>query len=94
MLSNGEVESYNGRRIRLASDCIFYCYVIADIVGELKKQVSAWRRTADGRGRVLDLGGDYRGFVEVIEWQDLLTDARSRNYSFVAAAGLKYDTQY
>jgi hypothetical protein len=29
--------------------------------------------------------------VEVIEWKDLLSDARLRNHAFLNAAGLRYD---
>lgn len=86
-LKNGEIQSYRGERVRVAEDCIFYCYVVADIVGELKTYTSGWKTTADGRGRWLELNGDFRGTIELIEWRDLLTDARMRNAAYIEAAG-------
>lgn len=34
-LVGGRVESYQQQRVRIAADCVFYCYVVADIVGML-----------------------------------------------------------
>lgn len=87
-LKDGEVESFRGERVRVAPDCIYYCYVVADIVGDLKTYVSGWKTTADGRGRWQELAGDFRGTIEVIEWRDLLTDARMRNAAYIEAAGV------
>lgn len=85
-LANGEVEGLNRQRVRLAPDCVFYCYVIADIVGNLDIHTSAWKTTADGRGRWTDLGGKFRGSIEIIEWADLVKDARARNAAFIQLA--------
>lgn len=82
-LNNGEIETYNGRRVRLAENCVFYCYVVADIIGDLKNHVATWNKTANGRGRWLNLAGDFRGSIEVIEWSDLIVDARARNAAFI-----------
>lgn len=87
-LAGGEIEGFNRERIRVASDCIFYCYVIADIVGNLEVHTSTWRTTANGRGRWIELGGKFRGSIEIIEWKDLITDARARNRAFTHAAGV------
>src|SRR5262249_50335297 len=38
-LRGGELESFDRARIRVAEDCVFYCYVVADIVGDLKQQL-------------------------------------------------------
>ena len=86
-LSNGNIEGYNGDRIRIASDCVFHCYVVADIVGQLEIQTSGWETTANGRGRWMPLKGKYRGSIEIIEWKDLIKDARTRNHAFIHAAG-------
>jgi hypothetical protein len=87
-LVGGKVENYNRERVRIAEDCIFYCYVVADIVGALDVHTSSWRTTSNGRGRWIELSGKYRGSIEVIEWKDLLTDARARNQGFIQAAGV------
>ena len=87
-LVGGNVESYKRERIRIADDCVFYCYVVADIVGMLDIQTSSWRTTSNGRGRWIDLSGKYRGSIEIIEWKDLIADARARNRGFIEAAGV------
>ena len=86
-LAGGQIENFNNERIRVASDCIFYCYVVADIVGTLDMHTSTWRTTANGRGRWIELGGKFRGSIEIIEWKDLIKDARARNHAFIHAAG-------
>lgn len=85
-LANGEVEGLNRQRVRLAADCVFYCYVVADIVGALDVHTSAWKTTADGRGRWTELSGRFRGSIEIIEWADLVKDARARNAVFIELA--------
>ncbi|MBK7162889.1 MAG: ATP-binding protein [Sphingomonadales bacterium] len=90
-LKAGQIEDFNNSRVRIAEDCVFYCYVVADIVGKLEIHTNGWRTTANGRGRIQELGGKFRGIVEVIEWKDLLADARLRNHAFLHAAGLRYD---
>ncbi|PNP95414.1 MULTISPECIES: ATP-binding protein [Sphingomonadaceae] len=90
-LKAGQIEDFNNARVRIADDCVFYCYVVADIVGKLEIHTNGWRTTANGRGRIQELGGKFRGMVEVIEWKDLLSDARLRNHAFLNAAGLRYD---
>ena len=90
-LKNGEIEDFRGGRVRIAEDCIFYCYVIADIVGKLDIHTGAWRTTSSGRGRIQELSGKFRGVIEIIEWADLLGDARLRNHAFLHAAGLRFE---
>lgn len=90
-LQRGEVFDYRNSKVRIADDCIFYCYVVADICGKLEIHTNGWRTTANGRGRIQDLGGKFRGYVEVIEWADLIGDARLRNHAFLHAAGLRYE---
>ncbi|MEL0156794.1 hypothetical protein, partial [Sphingopyxis sp.] len=74
--------------IRIAKDCVFYCYVVADIVGDLVLQLSGWETTSNGQGRIRQLKGDYRGQIEVVQWQDLVNDAWMRNHATLHAAGL------
>lgn len=87
-LKNGEIESFGRDRIRIADDCVFYCYVVADIVGDLKLQLSGWETTANGQGRIRTLKNEYRGSIEVVQWRDLVNDAWMRNAATLQAAGL------
>lgn len=88
-LKGGEVESFERDRIRIADDCVFYCFVVADIVGDLEQQLSNWETTANGQGRIRPLKNQYRGSIEVIQWRDLVNDAWARNAATLHAAGLK-----
>jgi hypothetical protein len=90
-LRSEEIVDYRGARVRVAPDCVYYCYVVADIVGKLEVHTNGWRTTANGRGRMLDLSGKLNGVIEIIEWADLLKDARLRNHAFLHAAGLRYE---
>ena len=87
-LRGGELESFDRGRIRVAPDCVFHCYVIADIIGDLEQQLSNWETTANGQGRIRPLKNQYRGAIEVIQWQDLVNDAWMRNNATLRAAGL------
>jgi hypothetical protein len=87
-LRGGELESFDRGRIRVAPDCVFHCYVVADIVGDLEQQLSNWETTANGQGRIRPLKNQYRGSIEVIQWQDLVNDAWMRNRATLRAAGL------
>ena len=51
-LQNGDIMDFRGGRVRVAGDCIFYCYVVADIVGKLEIHTNSWRTTSNGRGRI------------------------------------------
>ena len=39
-IKKGQIETFNRERLRVKLDCIFYCYIIADIEGKLKQYVS------------------------------------------------------
>ncbi|MDR6903868.1 ATP-binding protein [Rhizobium miluonense] len=89
-MKNGEIETYNRQRVRIAPDCIFYCYVVADIRGDLKEQLAGWSTTANGEGRIRALDNEFKGStIEVIQWQDLVNDAWARNVATLHAAGLR-----
>lgn len=87
-LKGGEIASFDRTRVRVAEDCIFYCYVVADIEGDLEHQLSSWETTSNAQGRIRQLRGAYRGQIEVIQWQDLINDAWLRNRATLHAAGL------
>ena len=87
-LRGGEIESFDRERIRIADDCIFHCFVVADIVGDLEQQLSNWETTANGQGRLRPLKNQYRGSIEVVQWRDLVNDAWARNAATLLAAGL------
>jgi len=87
-LQSGTLADVRGRPIRLDQNTIFYCYIIADIVGKLNDWTFSWQRTADGRGRIYRPNEGFRGSIELIGWDDLLKDAGDRNQAFFDAAGI------
>lgn len=87
-LSGGTITAYNGQNIRISKDCVFHCFVVADIVGKLDIHTSGWETTANGRGKWMALKGKYRGSIEIIEWKDLIKDARLRSHAFTHVAGI------
>lgn len=90
-LKGGEIRSpMSQQTIRLSDDVVFHCYVVADLVGDLKADTAGWHRSPNGRGRYDVLKGDFHGTIEVIEWDQLVRDARIRNQNFVEAAGQSF----
>lgn len=87
-LKGGQIETFQKERVRIAKDCVFHCFVVADIVGDLELQLSGWETTASGQGRIRPLKNEYRGSIEVIQWRDLINDAWQRNKAMLYAAGL------
>ncbi|WP_421931846.1 hypothetical protein [Phenylobacterium sp.] len=87
-LKGGQIEAFDRTRVRVADDCIFHCYVVADICGDLEQQLSNWATTSNGQGRVRPLNNAYRGQIEVLQWRDLINDAWMRNRATLTAAGL------
>ncbi|WP_189476280.1 ATP-binding protein [Mesorhizobium sp. M2A.F.Ca.ET.043.05.1.1] len=87
LLAGGRIDA-KGRPIKLGSDTVIYCYIVADIVGKLDEWTYSWQRTADGRGRILQPRFGFNGIIELIGWDDLLADAKARNRAFFEYAGI------
>ncbi|MBF9049868.1 hypothetical protein GTA62_13155 [Roseobacter sp. HKCCD9010] len=89
-LKNREVRSHTGTIVELSEDVVFHCYVVADIVGDLEADTRNWNRSPSGRGRFQYLQGDDKGTIEVVEWKELVRDAKVRNQNFLEAARLSF----
>ncbi|MBT8154635.1 hypothetical protein KMP13_12155 [Epibacterium ulvae] len=89
-LKEGKIRSYNGELIELSKDVVFHCYIIADLVGDIKTDTQGWNDSPSGRGKFTYLGGEFRGTMEVIEWKELVRDAKVRNQNFLEAASLSF----
>jgi hypothetical protein len=87
-LQSGTLTDVKGRPIKLDDRTVFYCFIVADIVGKLDEWTFSWQRTADGRGRVYQPPDGFRGYVELVGWDALLKDARERNQAFFDHAGI------
>jgi len=89
-LKSGQVRSHTGDIIEISENCVFHCYIVADIEGDLKLDTQAWLSSPSGRGKFQFLQGDFRGVMEVIEWKELVRDAKVRNKNFLEAASLAF----
>lgn len=87
-LQAGTMRDVKGRPIKLDDRTVFYCFIVADIVGKLDEWTYSWQRTADGRGRVYQPRDGFRGAIELMGWDALLGDARGRNQAFFDRAGI------
>lgn len=87
-LLDGQQVDVKGRPIKFKDDTIFYCFIIADIVGKLDDWTYSWDRTADGRGRIYQPRSGFKGSIELIGWDMLLSDARERHQAFFDRAGI------
>ena len=92
-LKGGVIEGFERDRVRVKDDCVFHCFVVADIVADLKLQLGGWAKTPDGEGRYRLLEGEHRGSITVVQWKDLINDAWMRNQSTLNAAGLRRTSQ-
>jgi hypothetical protein len=87
-LQSGSLRDVQGRPIMLDQNTIFYCFIIADIVGKLDEWTYSWRRTADGRGRMYRPDSGFAGSIELLGWDDLIRDAHARNQAFFDRVGI------
>jgi len=87
-LRSPDAVDLGGRPIRLPDNVRFHCFIVADRRGKLADWTSSWATTADGRGRIYPLQGDYNGFIELVEWDQLLNDAQDRNKAFFDQLGI------
>lgn len=87
-LQSGGLSDVRGRPITLDQNTIFYCYIVADIVGKMDTWTYSWQRTADGRGRVYRPNNGFHGSIELLGWDQLISDARERNQAFFDSAGI------
>ncbi|HEX8900341.1 MAG TPA: hypothetical protein VF769_03910, partial [Vitreimonas sp.] len=87
-LLSGDLRDVAGRPIKLDQNTVFHCFIVADIIGRLDEWTFTWQRTADGRGRIYQPRDGFKGSIELIGWDALLTDARSRNQAFFDRAGI------
>jgi hypothetical protein len=87
-LQSGQLTDVRGRPVKLDQNTIFYCYIVADIVGRLDEWTFSWQRTADGRGRIYRPNSGFLGSIELIGWDALIEDAQARNKAFFDRAGI------
>ena len=86
-ISNGRVESIDGRRIN-PNGLRYFGYLIADLTGSLRDQMEMnYHKSVDGEGYFKTLPGG-EGYVEIISYDKLLRDAKRRNRVLFDKLGL------
>jgi hypothetical protein len=93
-LQSGRLSDVKGRPIKLDDRTVFYCFIVADIVGKLDEWTYSWQRTADGRGRLYQPRDGFRGSIELIGWDALIEDARTRNKAFFDRVGVSGNSYF
>lgn len=86
-LQNSSFYDYKGKPIKLKENTIFYCFIIADILGKMEDWTYTLKETADGR-RIYQPDRGFTGSIEIIGWDQLINDAKIRNQAFFEKAGL------
>jgi hypothetical protein len=87
-LQEGGLSDFKGRPINVDGNTIFYCFIVADIIGKIKDWTYTWQKTVDGRGRIYRPSEGFAGSIELIGWDALLADARARNQAFFDRVGI------
>lgn len=93
-LIGGQLNDVKGRPIRLDSNTVFFCFIVADCVGKMVDWTYSWSKTADGRGKIYQPRDGWNGSIELIEWDKLIRDARDRNHAFFDYAGIDAKTLF
>ena len=85
-LREADNASCEGNRVWISQDCVYHCWIVADLTKALKKATRhEWQCTYDGRRLSRELQGVCLIFMEIIEWADLVQDAQIRNKTFKKA---------
>jgi hypothetical protein len=79
-LRGQEIKDDRGRKIRLHSNAVFYCYIIADLTPTLcaMAEESALDLSPDELG-YFGFNRNFKAYVEIISYEKLLKDSHERN---------------
>lgn len=90
-LQSGTLLDVKGRPVRVDDKTVFYCYLVADEIGKIKDWTYTWPKTPDGRGKIYQPNAGFKGFIELVPWDNLLADAKERNAAFFDKSGIAVD---
>lgn len=79
-IKGGNLKDRDGRQFRVQPSTPFYCYIVCDITRRLIEQAenAGYTRTPDGRG-FFGYNPSLGAYVEVIDFDKLVDDAKKRN---------------
>lgn len=86
---NGQVRTVQGRPIPASSEIPGFCYVLSDLTPAVVEQckIMGLRMTQDGLG-YFGFNENYKSYIEVISFDQLLNAANERNRAFFDKLGL------
>ena len=89
-IRKGEVKTSNGLSIPAPNDNIpGYCYILADLTPTMIERcnMATLKKTSDGMG-YFGYNDNYKAYIEVISYNQLLLSAKERNRAFFDKLGL------
>ena len=88
-LRDQEIKDDRGRKIRIHSNAVFYCYIIADLTPALRTMAedSGLDPAPDELG-YFGFNRNYKAYVEIISYDELLKDSQARNRELFKALEL------
>jgi hypothetical protein len=83
LIKEGKAKDENNKTIEVSPSIPFYCYVIATLTTELKKEADnySYTPTPDGLG-YFGYNSKYNAYIEIISYRKLIADAKRRNKAF------------
>lgn len=90
-LRGKKVDDNNGELItKVNEDTPFFCYIVCDVTPKLEsilKMIGSFQSLPGGRG-YSSYNKDYRAYVEVLDYRQLVDDARLRHEAFFNKMGI------
>lgn len=92
-LLNGKVTNRKGRTINITKETPFYVYIISDLTPSLVKILERrdFYKTPDGQGYYTFKSRRYNGYIEVMTFDKIRSDAKKRNQILFDKLGLPAD---
>lgn len=83
LIREGKAKDENGKTIQVSPSIPFYCYIVATLTPELKKEAEnySYTPTPDGLG-IFGYNNNLNAYIEIISYRKLIADAKKRNKAF------------
>jgi hypothetical protein len=83
LINEGKAKDKHNKTIEVPPNIPYYCFVIATLTTELKKQADnySYVPTPDGLG-YFGYNNKYNAYIEIISYNKLIADAKKRNQAF------------
>lgn len=91
LIQEGKEKSNRGRPIEVTANTHYYCYIMCDVTGKLKKILKrySFKETPDGQG-LFCFAESHNAYIEVISYNKMLRLAEQRNRVLFDKLQIKY----